>query len=148
MGVKKHKGFSYIEVLIALALFSILTVTVLPSVLQSARNSVLALDYYNHHLGAQSIMLAVRDALVTGKDSVSVATETARVQNIELYTVLIFRDSMTSFGSYDAPDVAAALVSNLVPSGVGSTFVVVIVWNAEGVSTARAVGAINTRIQV
>ena len=148
MGVKKCKGFSYIEVLIALALFSILTVAVLPSVLQATRNSVLALDYYNHHLGAQSIMLAVRGALITEQNAIVVANETALLHNIELYTVLIFDDSITSFGSYDAPDVVASLANNLAPSGVRSTFVVVVVWNEEGVSTARAVGVINTRLAV
>ena len=57
------RGFSYIEMLMALALFAIVLAAVLPTLAQAGHNMAYARSSYAAHLQAHNLMLAVRDTL-------------------------------------------------------------------------------------
>ncbi|MDR1665213.1 MAG: type II secretion system GspH family protein [Clostridiales bacterium] len=64
--MKSNRGFSYIEVLIALAIFCIVLLSVLPTVAKAGADSRAAADGYRAQLCAQEILLVARDALNAG----------------------------------------------------------------------------------
>ena len=66
--MKKTGGFSYLEVLIALALFAIVIIAIIPVLTQAGRNMIYAEKAYDAHLQAQRMMLVIRDALMDGQD--------------------------------------------------------------------------------
>jgi prepilin-type N-terminal cleavage/methylation domain-containing protein len=106
-------GFSYIEIIIALALFGLLLMAALPLVNQSGRNIAYAQEGYATHLAAQSLMLAVRDTPNISAAEIDSLAASLRVEN---YSVRIDENS------FDERDV-----------------VIVVVWNGELVG-GRAVG--------
>jgi len=140
---KQQKGFSYIEILIALALFSILIVAALPTLIQATRNMSVAQAHHQHHLAAQSIMLAVRDSLLDGGNLEHAAQVVADIHGIEFYTVSIVGENATIFGPYGSPGANILLTSELTIPLETASFVVVAVWNNEGTPTGRAVGVAN-----
>ena len=71
---KKSSGFSYIEILITLTLFSVLIIVVLPTLLQGGRNMNFAETNYKGHLIAQEIMLITRDTIKDGENIESAIT--------------------------------------------------------------------------
>jgi len=144
---KRQKGFSYIEILIAMALFSILIAVALPTLIQAARNMDISQEHYWHHLAAQSIMLAVRDSLLHGGILENAAQSMADAHDVEFYTVSIFGENTISFSSYESPPADILLTSQLAPFMGEVSFVVVAVWNSEGILTGRAVGVAHQGVE-
>ena len=138
---KLRGGFSYMEILIALSLFSIMLVAVLPSLLHAGRNMEFAQTYYQGHLNAQRIMLVARDAVWNGNDPEDVVREYVNDSNIGLYSVWIFGEGKTYFSAYGAPSVEISFTSELVPAE-GYT-IIVATWNEYGNMTGRAIGVAN-----
>jgi len=133
--MKPHGGFSYIEMLIALSLFSLLVLTSLPLLRQSGLNLGFAQDGYNAHLAAQSIMLAVRDS----HNRETIAADYAKRLGVDYYTVWIFeRENAISFG-------AAAFETNVSITATDKEVIVVAVFNPRGQVIGRSVGVINNR---
>jgi len=76
------RGFSYIEVLIALAIFSIALVAILPILAQSGRNQATANTHYAAHLQAQSLMYQVRHIITDDAPSGATALSNTLLQQI------------------------------------------------------------------
>ncbi|MCL2216762.1 MAG: hypothetical protein FWB91_07045 [Defluviitaleaceae bacterium] len=146
---KKLGGFSYIEILVALALFSIIFASAIAMLGQSRRNLVYAQEGYAAHLAAHRLMLATRDALGRAPASATPAraslaaaiSDYAEQMDVEIYSVWIFGASTMEFHSDYAPEVTLALgrLSELNISGNASV-IVTVVWNEHGNISGRAVG--------
>jgi len=137
MSNKHCKGLSYLEVLIALALFAIVLAAVLPSLLQARRNMEIASSFYRGNLQAQGMMLAVRDAIAIGNNPQLAASHYAFDHNVMLYSVWIFGSNPLYFSSNGAPEANADIATGI--AGTTST-IVIAVWNEDGNMTGRAVG--------
>ena len=140
--MKKTRGFSYIEILLALALFSIAMLALIPALSHAGRNMVFAQEEYDGHLQAQRIMLIVRDALIDGTDP------KARVQahmhhGAMDFSVWVFGRHAQEFHTTGAPDMADARPGdmNVALAGQAST-IVVVVWDVDGHVSGRAVGMV------
>ncbi|MCL2605385.1 MAG: hypothetical protein FWD90_12995 [Defluviitaleaceae bacterium] len=142
----KTGGFSYIEVLIAVALFAIALAAILPTLSQAGRNLAFASSGYEAHLRAQDLMLTVRGELQTGQTSTALARAGAAVSE---YSIMYGDSSFTVWfigGEYDgfvystsnAP-MAAANVTGFAATD-NRTVIVVAMWNERGGIAARAVG--------
>jgi len=137
---KKTKGFSYIEVILAMALFAIAMLAVIPTLSQAGRNLVFAEGAYESHLQAQRMMITVRDALLAGADPEAVATLYA-AGSFE-FSVWIFGRGEMEFHSINHPDADVSFTGvNLAMPSQGST-VIAIVWGNEGQLAGRAIGMV------
>jgi len=137
---KKRGGFSYIEIIIALAMFMILLAVALPSVLQSGRNMELAESHYGFHLSAQAIMLAVRDALQDGECPQNTAAVYANKHGVNLYGVWVLgANGENMFYSDNVPNITVGIFGEVL---MGRDVVVVVVWNDIGYIAGRAVGVL------
>ena len=142
--MKKTSGFSYIEVIIALALFAIAMLAIIPALYQAGRNMFFAEETYTGHLQAQRIMLVVRGSLADGKslneiraDAISSAVEDLK------FSVWIFGQNTRSFHTIDTPD-ANVTISGLNPRVSHNTSTIVaIVWGEDGQVAGRAVGMLH-----
>ena len=137
--VKKHSGFSYVEVIIALALFTIVIIAVLPTLLQAGRNLEFAENIYIGHLQAQEMMLVVRDAISDNDDIENAISAHAKERNIELYNVWIRGVHVYDFG----PVVASEIDIRIVPAFEDKSIIVVAIWNEDGSLTGRAIGTVH-----
>ncbi|MCL2365131.1 MAG: type II secretion system GspH family protein [Defluviitaleaceae bacterium] len=79
--MNKH-GFSYIEILVALAIFSIALVAVLPVLAHSGRNQATAYTHYAAHLQAQHLMHHVRHALTVDDQTGAATLSDALLQQV------------------------------------------------------------------
>ena len=142
MFMKKTRGFSYIEVMIAMALFAVAMLAVIPALFQAGRNMVYAEEAYASHLQAQRIMLTVRDALKDGETLQSRVQEHVHHGAMD-FSVWVFGRHTQEFHTIDAPDMANASPGdmNVALAGRAST-IVVIVWDENGHVSGRAVGMV------
>jgi type II secretory pathway pseudopilin PulG len=142
--IKTRDGFSYMEIIIATALFSIVFAAVLPVISQASRNLAYAQSGYEAHLHAQSLLLTIRDATAIHTEPHTNLEEIARVHseargNFPFTVWLIGGAGDTrTFASPHAPT-ASAQISGISLSG-NQTAIVVVVWGEQGRIAARAVG--------
>lgn len=144
---KYRAGFSYLEILIALALFAIVLVAVLPTLLQAGRNMGYAESYYRGHLIAQELMLAVRDALVDGGDVEYAAFDHAQLRDISYYRIWLSSENVAEIYVPDAPKTIINLHNELVPLSGYNTVIIVAVWNDDKNLIGRAFGAVNRYLE-
>ena len=137
---KRRGGFSYVEILIALALFAIMLMAVLPLLLQAGRNMRFAESNYRDHLLAQGMMFAVRDALLHDTPSREMASLYAINHDIELYTVWIFDERGTFLRYYGILKANVYLTDGVMPLADNSYVVIAAIWNEYGNMTGRAIG--------
>jgi type II secretory pathway pseudopilin PulG len=133
------KGFSYIEIIIATALFAIAFVAILPVISQASRNLAYAQGGYEAHLRAQSLLLTLRDALAVNEDPEPIARAYSAARDNFSFTVWLIGGAgeERTFGSPGAP-AASVQVSGISPSD-NQTVIVVVVWGERGDIAARAV---------
>jgi len=133
MKIKQRGGFSYIEVIIALALFIIVMAAVLPVLNQAALNARFAREGYGAHLYARHIMLRVRDAL---NADTTPQWEAGGLR----YTVWVYAPTgaVTITASPDAPT-GAVQFPEAGPFS-GRTIIKVVIWNEQDYPIGRAVG--------
>jgi len=152
--IKKNFGFSYIEVTIALAVFSIVVMAVLPILGQAGRNLSFARRGYQSHLAAQSMMLAVRDALPDVGAARVVAGQYAARLGVDDYGVWIFHECpLTKDVFFDAsentepvPPIGVSLDGLAEFSLEGNTtIIVVVIWDNYQNIAGRAIGAVLPR---
>ncbi|MCL1842504.1 MAG: prepilin-type N-terminal cleavage/methylation domain-containing protein [Defluviitaleaceae bacterium] len=142
----RRDGFSFIELLIAVTLLSVLIMSALPLLGHGGRNLAYAKDGYTAHLAAQSIKLAVRDTLISSgceDEAMLLAAEYAARLGIESYTVWVISagSPAMTFGSPDAPPSNAVLTGLYRLSFSEDTIAVVVaVWNEHGFIAGRAIG--------
>ena len=136
--MKKTQGLSYVEVIIAMALFAIALLAIMPTLSQAGHNMAFAQRAYTGHLQAQRMMLVVRDALMDGANPEAEATRYA-AGDFE-FSVWIFGQNAREFHSTQTADVSAAIAGkNTTMAGQASTIVAVI-WCEDGHMTGRAIG--------
>jgi len=140
---KSRAGFSYLEILIALALFAIVLVAVLPTLLQAGRNMGYAESYYHGHLTAQELMLAVRDALIDGDDMEYAAFDLAQLRDISYYRIWLSGQNNAEIYAPDTPKAVIDLQNELVPLTGHNTVIIVMVWNSDKNLIGRAFGIVN-----
>ena len=140
---KARAGFSYMEVLIALALFTIALIVALPVLTMSGRNLAYAQDTYAAHLAAQRLMLIARDALADGVDPVSMTVQHAADGNYHGFHLWIFAPGggiQVVFHSEGAPEAEAAIIASAVPELANFYTIMVVVWNEWGHAAGQAIG--------
>jgi len=138
--MKKTRGHSYIEMIIALALFAIAMLAIMPTLSQAGRNISFAMEIYDGYLQAQSTMLIVRDALLSGADPETRVLQHA-AGNYE-FSVWVFGRYAREFHTVYNPDVDAAVTGiNMALSSRSST-IVAVVWCEAGHIIGRAVGVV------
>ena len=140
--MKKTKGFSYIEILIAMALFSIAMLAILPTLTQAARNIQFAQNAYASHQHAQRIMLVVRDAITDG---------TNPEINASLYAANNFYFSFWVSGQvsmefhsnisiFDGHNPNAAIMGKNPVMANHASAIIAVVWCEEGHIAGHAIG--------
>ena len=136
-------GFSYIEILISLALFSIIFASSIMVINQSARNMAFARDGYVAHLAAQSLMLATRDAFESTGNAATTISNYAYQRGAKSYSIWIFGTAPAEFHSQCAPEANVSLtgLAGMNISGYAS-IIVAVVWNEHGHITGRAIGGL------
>ena len=132
--MKKTRGFSYIEVLIAMALFAIALLAIIPMLAHAGRNMAYAQESHASHLQAQRLMLVVRDALTNGANPVSRASNYAD-GDFE-FSFWVFGPNAQEFHS--SSDVAAATVTSTMT--IQASTVIVVIWGEDGQVAGRAIG--------
>ena len=138
---KKTRGFSYIEVMIALALFAVALLAIIPMLSQAGRNMIFAEASYASHLQAQRTMLVVREALADGRNPQAAATGYA-AGRFE-FSVWIFGQGAQEFHTVNIPDANAAVTGiNATMANQAST-IIVVVWSDEGLLAGRAIGVLH-----
>jgi len=139
---KSRAGFSYIEILLALALFAIALVAVLPTLLQSGRNLEYAESYYRGHLVAQEIMLTARDALINDEEH-----PVFMLRDVGYYRVWFRGQNNAELYSPGAPATIIGLHNELAPLTGHNTTIIVAVWNSEQNLIGRAFGMVNHSLE-
>jgi len=140
MKMKKSKGFSYIEVLIAMALFAIAMLAVIPAMQQAGRNMIYAQEAYAGHLQAQNLMLVVRDAIAEGVPPESRAMEYAN-GGFE-FSVWVNNRWVHSDSSLEAEEPGVNAVLHSINTAVvnQASIIIVVVWCEDNRIIGRALG--------
>ena len=129
------------EILISLALFSVLIGSSLMLLGQAGRNLAYAREGYAAHLAASSLMLTLRNETALTASGVG---SHANALNINAYSVWVFGSAAAEFHSANVPD-AGLVVSGFNDLNISgyANIIVVVVWNEFGVIAGRAVGTFN-----
>ena len=130
---KPNAGFSYIEIILSLALFLLLAAVAVPSINQAVRNMEFTQSRHGAHLAANSIMLAVRDAGVDEQHFA--AFQAAARHDVDSFRVWIIGDNSREIFSPNAPDAYVNAVA-----GVSGSIVVAVVFDENGIVAGQAVG--------
>jgi len=135
--MKKTAGFSYLEILIALALFAIVLIAIVPALTQAGRNMVYAEGAYDSHLQAQRVMLVVRDALIDNADPV-VATSSF-IGSID-FSFWVRGQNGINFHPRGEPEVDIAAIGSNYTINYQANTIIVVVWSEDGYIAGRAIG--------
>ena len=137
---KKTRGFSYIEVIIALALFAIAMLAIIPALTQAGRNMQFAEGAYAGHLQAQRLMLVVRSSLANNRtpDEIRAAAISYAAGDFE-FSVWISGGGAQDFHTIDNLDVSVSISAVANNASVIKT----IVWGDDGQIAGRAIGMLN-----
>ncbi|MCL2188608.1 MAG: prepilin-type N-terminal cleavage/methylation domain-containing protein [Defluviitaleaceae bacterium] len=133
--MKNHAGFTYIEIIVALALFAITLAAVLPVLSHAGRNMAYAQEGYIAHLRANHLVLLVRDALHMGENAQDYALAYSAARGNFPFTVWV---GGSVLATENAPN-AAVHITGFVPQG-GHQFIKAVVWDKQGNIRGRAMG--------
>ncbi|MCL2378779.1 MAG: type II secretion system GspH family protein [Defluviitaleaceae bacterium] len=136
--MKKTRGFSYIEVILAMALFAIAMLAIIPTLSQAGRNISFAMEAYDGHLQAGRVMLTVREALINGTDPEEMAIQHASGR-FE-FSVWVFGRYAQEFHTIDEPDATVAVTGTNIAVTNHSSTIVAVVWGDDGQVVGRAIG--------
>jgi len=141
--MKKTRGASYIEIIVAMALFAIAMIAIIPTLTQAARNMTFAQEAYAGHLQAQRVMLVVRDALSQNQNPSARAM--AYVSDGFEFSFWVHGVGGHEFHSPGAPTGPGAVSQIL---GLNTTManhslvIVTVVWSGDGQLLGRAIGVL------
>jgi len=137
---RKHKsaGISYVELIIAMALFAIALLAIIPTLSQAARNMTYAQEAYIGNLQAQRLMLVVRDALADGENLTESAISYAD-DNFE-FSFWVFGNNATEFHSKYSINADAAISGITATMSSHAQVIMTIVWGEDGQVLGRAIG--------
>jgi len=134
---EKPSGFSYPEILIAVMLFAIAIIAIIPLLTHAGRNMAFAHGAYGGHLKAQRMMLVVSDAITNGDDPALAASIYAGGD--ASYSVWVNGDV---FSSACAPAAAVSLAGSSAIVLDHSVVIIAIVWCEDGQVLGRAIGMV------
>ncbi|MCL2372329.1 MAG: hypothetical protein FWC78_02885 [Defluviitaleaceae bacterium] len=138
MKTNTSAGFSYIEIVMAVALFLLLAAMAAPAINQGVRNMEFAQSRHGAHLAANGLMLAVRDAVAAGQDANTAALQAAARHDASSFRVWVIGSNPREIASPGAPSAAVdAIITGAQPMG---SVVVAIIFDAEGNVAGRSVG--------
>jgi type II secretory pathway pseudopilin PulG len=139
MSRKNRAGFSYMEMIIALSLFSMLLMTALPLLNQAGRNMEAAQAGYKAHLSAQSLLLTLRESQPITPQQ---AAAQAELLGIETYKIFIWNNSApATITSPNAPQISASLQGlETLPLSQYATVISVLIFNEFDAVSGRAIG--------
>jgi len=136
--MNRNNGFSYVEIMVATAVFAIALLAVLPLLSHAGRNMAAARNGYIAHLHAHNLMLTVRDALAEGTDPEAAALHYSTVRGGVSFTLWLTGGVTRTVSSPDAPTAEAHIP---IQSPVfNRTVITVVVWGENNVIQGRAVG--------
>ena len=138
--MKKTRGFSYIEVLIAMALFAIALLAIIPAMQQAGRNMIYAQEAYASQLQAQGLMLVVRDAIDDGENPRTQALQYAAGSFEFSFWVNNRWFHSKGNSAIDDPGISAVLDSMNATISNQASIIVVVVWDDENQISGRALG--------
>ena len=141
--MKKTRGASYIEVIVAMALFAIAMIAIIPTMTGAARNMTFAQDAYAGHLQAQRLMLTVRDALYQNQNPSARAT--ANASGEFAFSFWVHGAAQYEFHSPGAPQEPRAIsqISGVnTTMGSHATVIITAVWCQDGQLLGRAIGVL------
>ena len=132
--MRKHRsGFSYAEIIIAFAVFSIIVGTVFFMAAQTNNNLRFAQEFHAAHLDAHRLMLYARAALASPPALAiqDIGTHTG----VSSYSIwVIENDNIKIFGNEPPKPLH-------INGGFNMRLIVAVIWNDNGVPVGRAVGA-------
>lgn len=135
---KACRGFSFIELLIALGLFAIVTTVALASLIQAGRNMATGEAYYRGQLMANSIALVARDAILDGVDPVAQAIARAYEGQAEFFSLWVTGNTQVAYHASGVSETHHIVGGNLL-DGVNGYTVVVAVWCPDGILKGQGV---------
>jgi prepilin-type N-terminal cleavage/methylation domain-containing protein len=138
-------GFSYIEILVALAIFAVALAAVLPVLSQAGRNLAFAREAYDAHQRARHMMLVVRDALDSGLPAAEAAAIAFAAERGGFpFTVWFVKGTEVVHMVHSSGDLIFPVVPPVYANNFNAfpdrTAVVVVVYNEYGHVAGRAVG--------
>jgi len=139
MACKNSRGFSYVEILIAMALFAIAMLAIIPTLSQAGRNMLFAQRAYDSHMQAQRTMLVVREALEDGANPGQRALAYAD-GNFEFSFRIHGQNSMDFHSSTQHADINITGINAAMATY--ATVIVVVVWGEDEQVAGRAVGVL------
>lgn len=135
---KKKRGFSFVEIIIAMAIFAIAMLAVIPVLSQAARNMVFAQETAAGYHDAQRLMLVIRDAI---NDDIN--TEALAINYVAgrfEYSVWIKGQNENTFSSSNASS-ADIVVTGINPNiSTRISTIIVVVWGDDDIIIGRAIG--------
>ncbi|MCL2361934.1 MAG: type II secretion system GspH family protein [Defluviitaleaceae bacterium] len=135
---KKTRGFSYVEVIIAMALFAIAMLAVIPALTQAARNMTYAHETAEGHMQAQRLMHELRDNL-DGDITLEARAAVYAASSFE-YSVWITGQRQVHFSSTNAPSANTNISGINQNMASRASTIVVIVWGEDEQILGRAIG--------
>lgn len=140
-------GFTYVEMIIALAVFCIALAPLFPAISQARRNADYARETYRAQCDANEMVLIVKNALEKNKSPVEVVAEhmSALTNPPAAYGFWVrYADGAKADISYTTVSAPALSVqTDVSPAGLTGTGVIIaVVWDADGHPAGRAVGMV------
>ena len=123
--MKQKNGFTYIDVIVAAAIFSIAAISIFAVLNQSFRNMNIAKERHMAHLNAQSIMLIARD------------NASPNLSSFNDYTIWFIDNNIRYITDMNDPGPVPSFNANMLYNG---TMIIVIIWDKHGNIAARAKG--------
>ena len=126
----------------AMLLFSIAMLAIIPALTQAGRNMAHAQWAYAGHLQAQRLMLAARDALDNGQCPIAAASQHANAP----FSLWIYGANTVEFHCQDAPEAENTVTGVTAAMANNASTIIVIVWGEDGQVAGRAIGMHYPRI--
>ena len=135
---KGSKGFSYVEILMALGLFALMLGVALPLMYQAGRNMSYAETSYINHLLAQEKLNIVRAAILDQQDINAVARNFADLNYIYDFGVWVFGEISHEYAT------DSNLQVEYVGHGLGGSTIIIVISDEVGNLSGRAIGRVWT----
>ena len=141
---KNHKGFSYVEILVALGLFALMLGATLPLIFQAGRNMNFSETSYANHLLAQEKLDIVRAAIIQQQSIDAQVASFAYANEIYAFGVWVFGAISHEFIADTMPQLMPQIQITYAGCGAGGATVIVVICDRNGNISGRAVGRVWT----
>lgn len=136
MPIQKNGGLSYMEVVIALALFCVMTIPLFPGLMQARKNANYARQTYQAQLAANQLAQTLKGTLARGEDPQPAADACATGSGFACAFWVTDMDGVVlhSYATEDAPEWEAD-TGHTGPGLIGiedGRIIIAAVWSGEG----------------